>query len=114
MICIVIYYSYLNHIRSLTIFNKKALSYGLILKKVNIAIQFNQVAWLKSYIDMDTKLRKQAKKYFEESFLKLMNNAVFGKTMENVRSHRHIKLVTTEKRRNQLVLEPTYHATMSN
>ena len=61
---------------------------------------------------MNTKLRKEAKKDFEKDFFKLMNNTVFGKTMENVRKHRDIKLVATDKRRNQLVPEPNYHATM--
>ena len=56
---------------------------------------------------MNTELRKQAKHYFENDFLKLMNNSVFGKTMENVRKHRDI--VTTDKRRNQLVSDPNYH-----
>ena len=60
---------------------------------------------------MNTKLRKQAKNDFEEDFFKLMNNSVFGETIENVRKHRYIKLVTTNKRRNQLVSEPNYHTT---
>ena len=96
---------YVVHIRSL----KQALDHGLILKKVHRVIQFRQEAWLKEYIDMNTELRKQAKNDFEKDFFKLMNNSVVGNTMETVRKHRDIKLVTTDKRRNQLVSEPNYH-----
>ena len=60
---------------------------------------------------MNAKLRRKAKNNLEKDFFKLMNDAAFGKTMENVRKHRNIKLVTTERRRNYLVSEPNYHTT---
>ena len=72
-------------------------------------IQFNQEALLKEYTDMNNILRTEAKKDFGKDFFKLMNNSGFRKTMENVRKHRDILLVTTDKRRNQLVSEPNYH-----
>ena len=96
---------YVVHTKSL----KQALNHGLKLKRVHRVIKFNQKAWLKPYIDMNTELRKLAKDDFEKDLFKLMNNAVFGKTMENIRKHRDIKLVTTDKKRNKLVSEPNYH-----
>ena len=88
---------------------KQALNHGLKLKKIHRAIEFNQKAWLKPYIDINTELRKLAKNDFEKDLFKLMNNSVFGKTMENIRNHGNIKLVTTDKKRNKLVSEPNYH-----
>ena len=96
---------YVLHIKSL----KQALNHGLKLKKVHRIIEFNKKAWLKPCIDMNTELRKLAKDDFEKYLFKLMNNAVFRKTMENIRKHRNIKLVTTDKKRNKLVSEPNYH-----
>ena len=60
---------------------------------------------------MNTKLRAETKSDFNKDFFKLTNNAVLGKTMENVRKHKDIKLVATDKRRNQLAEEPNYHTT---
>lgn len=89
---------YVVHIR----YSKQALNHGLVPKKVHGRIKFNQTSWLKSYIEMNTELKKKkkAKTDFEKTFLRLMNNSVFDKIIENVRKHRNIKLAAAEKRRN--------------
>ena len=96
---------YAAHINTL----KQALNHGLKLKKNHRVIEFNQEAWLKPYIDMNTELRKLTRNDFVKDLFKLMNNSVFGKTMENIRKHRDIKLVKTNKKRSKLVSEPNYH-----
>ena len=96
---------YVLHTNSL----KQTLNHGLKLKKIHRIIEFNQEAWLKPYIDMNTELRKLARNDFEKDLFKLMNNLVFGKTMENIRKRKDIKLVTTDKKRCKLVSEPNYH-----
>ena len=99
------------HIRNLKQTLNQTLNHGLLFKKVHRVITFTQNAWIKPYIDMNTDLRKNAKNNFEKDFFKLMNNAVFSKTMENVRKHRDIKLVLIEIRKNYLVSKPNYHTT---
>ena len=97
---------YVTHINSF----KRALNHGLKLQKIHRIIKFNQEAWLKPYIYMmNTKLKKSGKNDFEKDLFNLMNNLVFGKTMENIRKHKDIKLVTTDKKRRKLVSEPNYH-----
>ena len=97
--------NYIVHIKAL----KQALNHGLKLTKVNRVIEFKQKPWMTKYIGENTKLRKEAKNEAEKSFFKLMNNAVFGKAMENVRNHRDIKLVTTHEQMIKLVSKPNLH-----
>ena len=94
------------HLRNL----KQVLNHGLYWKKIHWVIKFNQRTWLKSYIEMDT-AKKKARNDFEKEFLK--NNSVFWKTMKNVRKHRDIKFVTTEKRKaiwcqNQIIIAQSF------
>ena len=81
------------------------------MKKVHGVIKFHKNAWLKPYTAMNTKLRQKAKNNPEKDFFKLMNDAVFGKTMENVRKLRNIKLVRTERIINYLGSGPNYLTT---
>ena len=88
---------------------KQSLNHRLVLKKVHRVIQFNQKSLPKPDIDMNTELRQKTKNNSEKDFFKLMNNIVFGKTMENVRNYRNTKLVIKERRRSYLVSQPNYH-----
>ena len=87
------------------------------MKKVDKVIEFNQKAWLKSYIEINTELSRKAKNDFEKDFFKLMSNSVFDKTMEIIRKHQFVKLAAIKKRRNlinlvvNLVPERNYHTT---
>ena len=86
----------------------QALKHGLKLKKVRRVIEFQQSKWMKAYIMLNTKLRKDAKNEFEKDFFKLINNSVFGKTMENIRNHKDMKLVTSDKKYLKYVMKPNF------
>ena len=96
--------NYVIHIGAL----KQALNHGLALDKIHCIIEFDQSPLLNPYIDFYTELRTQAKNNFEKGFFKLMNNSVLTKTMENMRNHKDIKLVTNRESYLKTVMKPNF------
>ena len=86
----------------------QCLDMGLKIKHIHRGIKFVESEWMKPYIEKNTNLRAKAKNNFEKDFYKLMNNSVFGKTMENIRNRVDVKLVNTEEKLKKLVAKPNY------
>ena len=95
---------YVVHIKALD----QALKHGLKFKKVHRVIEFQQSKWMKAYIMLNTRLRTAAKNEFEKDFFKLMNNSDFGKMIENIRNHKDMKLVTSDKKYMKYVMKPNF------
>ena len=95
---------YVLHHRNL----KQYLGFGMKLTEIHRVISFKQSKWLAPYIALNTQLRTAAKNDFEKDFFKLMNNSVFGKTMENIRNRVNIKLITSEENALKLIAKPSF------
>ncbi|KAL9984486.1 hypothetical protein ACROYT_G006784, partial [Oculina patagonica] len=106
--------NYVTHYRNLQFYLKQ----GMKLKKVHKVLEFEQEAWMEPYIRMNTEFRKEAESDFEKNFYKLMNNSVFGKTMENLRNRVDIRIVRSDEKKKirKLVASPLYsrHVMFSN
>lgn len=87
---------------------KQALENGLLLKKIHRILRFNQSKWLEPYITFNNEKRKLAKNDFEKDFYKLLNNSMFGKSIENIRNRMKLELVNNERKLNRLISKPNF------
>ena len=101
---------YVLHHRNL----KQYFGLGMKLTEIHRVISFKQSKWLAPYIALNTQLRTAAKNDFEKDFFKLMNNSVFGKTMENIRNRVNIKLITSEEKTLKLIAKPSFNRSKNN
>ena len=101
--------SYVVHHKNLKLYQEL----GLKIKKIYRGIKFREEPWMKSYIELNTRLRTEAKNDFEKDFFKLMNNSVFGKAMENIRNRFDVRLVNEQKKPKKLISKPNFrHCTI--
>ena len=101
--------SYIVHHENLKLYQEL----GLKIKKIHRGIKFREEPWMRSYIELNTRLRTEAKNDFEKDFFKLMNNSVFGKTMENIRNRVDVRLVSDRKKAEKLAAKPNFrHCTI--
>ena len=99
---------YVVHYRALKLY----IQLGMVVTKVHRILSFDQRPWLAPYINFNTSQRAATSSNFLKNLFKLMNNSIFGKTMENVRNRRQIEFAHTEKRLKKLVARPTFHSQM--